>query len=246
MTGEAPDRILIVEDNFSLARGLSHALETEGYRIEHVARGDLALDRLRRGGFDLAILDLMLPGISGFDVLRSLRERGDDTPVLVLSARGEDVDKIQGFRLGADDYVVKPVGLVELLLRAGAILRRSAPRDPDGAPLLRWRFGEVEVDERTRIVTRKGEPVELSRLEFDLLAALLRAEGRAVPREELLRRVWGIRRPARVRTRTIDTHIAALRSKLEPDAPRPRYILTVRKVGYRLEPAPRGDGGDGE
>lgn len=228
-------RILIVEDNEHLALGVCRSLETEGYEVEHVARGDTALELVARGGWDLILLDLMLPGATGFDVLRGLREGEDDTPVLILSARGEEVDKIQGFRLGADDYVVKPVGVLELLFRIRAILRRVAPvsRPSSGEPTV-FRFGDVEVDEGARTVRRGGEPVTLSRLEFDLLIVLLRADGNAVGRERLLRDVWGIARPDRVRTRTIDTHIGALRAKLEPRPAAPCHILTVRKVGYRL------------
>lgn len=227
-------RILIVEDNRNLALGVRRALETEGYEVVHVVRGDDALERLEDGRFDLVVLDLMLPGASGFEVLRALRTGDDATPVLILSARGEDLDKIQGFRLGADDYVVKPVGVLELLLRVQAILRRAGRVEvPEPS---RHRFGDVEVDEGTRTVHRGGEPVDLTRLEFDLLAALLRAGGDVVRRERLLREVWGFPEPERVQTRTIDTHIASLRSKLEEDPGRPRHILTVRKVGYRLAP----------
>lgn len=230
-------RILIVEDNVSLAKGLERALDTEGYEVEHVAHGDRAAERVAAAGFDLVILDLMLPGASGFDVLRRLREGKDDTPVLILSARGEDVDKIQGFRLGADDYVVKPVGVLELLFRTQAILRRTRGR-ASGTPRV-YRFGDVVIDEGARTVERAGDRLTLPRLEFDLLVALLRADGDAVSRDRLLREVWDIRRPERIRTRTIDTHIAALRSKLEEDPARPRHILTVRKVGYRLTGAKR-------
>ncbi len=240
MNRHPPARILIIEDNVSLAEGVRCTLETEGYRVEHVVHGDEAHARLARERFDLILLDLMLPGASGFEVLRHLRERGDDTPVLILSARGEEVDKIQGFRLGADDYVVKPVGVLELLFRAGAILRRAGPPGPRGPAPRTYRFGDVELDEGARTVTRGNTAVSLTRLEFDLLAVLLRAGGNAVSRNRLLRDVWGISRPDRVRTRTIDTHIAALRSKLEVEPGRPRHILTVRKVGYRLDPGPRG------
>ena len=203
------ERILIVEDNRNVALGIRRALETEGYEVVHVIRGDEAARRLSRERFELVLLDLMLPGASGFDVLRGLREDDDATPVLVLSARGEEVDRIQGFRLGADDYVVKPVGVLELLFRVQAILRRTG-RPPTSEPA-EYRFGDIEVDEGARTVKRRGEPVELSRLEFDLLASLLRADGNAVSRDRLLREVWGIARPDRVRTRTIDTHISALR-----------------------------------
>ena len=229
---EGSARILIVEDNRNLALGIRRALETEGYDVVHVVRGDDALARLGRDSFDLVLLDLMLPGASGFEVLRGLRAADDTTPVLILSARGEEVDKIQGFRLGADDYVVKPVGVLELLFRVQAILRRTGRVEAHEPS--EYRFGEVHVDEGARTVTRAGEPVDLSRLEFDLLASLLRARGDAVSRDRLLREVWGIARPDRVRTRTIDTHISALRNKLEDEPGRPRHILTVRKVGYRL------------
>lgn len=237
MRGDHGARVLVVEDNASLAAGLSRALETEGYGVEHIARGDRAIGRLEDHDFDLIILDLMLPGASGFDVLRRLREGRDDTPVLILSARGEDVDKIQGFRLGADDYVVKPVGLLELLFRTEAILRRSHGTGR-GAPGT-YRFGNVVVDEGARTVERAGARVGLARLEFDLLVTLLRAGGHAVSRERLLRDVWDISNPGRIRTRTIDTHVAALRAKLEAEPAQPRHILTVRKVGYRLAGAER-------
>lgn len=236
MRQSALARVLIVEDNASLARGLERALETEGYEVAHVARGDRALARIEDHDFDLIILDLMLPGASGFDVLRRLREGRDDTPVLILSARGEDVDKIQGFRLGADDYVVKPVGVLELLFRTEAILRRT--HGIADAPAV-YRFGDVVVDEGARTVERAGVRVALARLEFDLLATLLRAGGHAVTRKRLLRDVWDIANPDRVRTRTIDTHIAALRAKLEVEPSGPRHILTVHKVGYRLAGAER-------
>lgn len=231
-------RVLIIEDNEHLALGVRRSLETEGYDVDHVARGDTALERVADGGYDLILLDLMLPGATGFDVLRELRARGDDTAVLILSARGEEVDKIQGFRLGADDYVVKPVGVLELLFRIRAILRRLGPgRAGPKTPAL-FTFGDIDVDEGARTVSRGGEPVELSRLEFDLLVVLLRADGHAVSRERLLREVWGIPRPDRVRTRTIDTHVGGLRNKLEPEPGRPRHILTVRKIGYRLDRDP--------
>jgi len=234
---EAAPRVLLVEDNASLAGGLARALESEGYEVEREERGDRALERLPGRSFDLVILDLMLPGATGFDVLRHWRRRGDETPVLILSARGEEVDRIQGFRCGADDYVVKPVGVIELLLRAGAILKRAGTRGSGPETVGTYAFGDVLVNEGTRTVTRRGDPVPLSRLEFDLLVALLRARGRAVAREDLLRDVWGFSRPERIRTRTIDTHIASLRGKLEPRPSRPTHILTVRKVGYRIDVA---------
>ena len=226
--------ILVVEDNVNLAAGLAKGLETDGHRVEVVHDGREALNRVEGGETpDLVVLDLMLPGLDGFSVLSELRSRGVDVPVLILSARGEDLDKVQGFRLGADDYVVKPVGLVELLLRVRAILRRSAPTSGSEEAVLC--FGDVVVDLGARTVTRADEEVELTRLEFDLLACLLAHRGKAVTRAALLSEVWGFPDPRKARTRTLDTHVASLRSKLEADPSRPAHIVTVRKVGYRID-----------
>jgi len=226
-------RILVVEDNANLALALQRTLESDGHEVKIVSRGDLVASAIRDGKTDLIVLDLMLPGLDGFGVLRELREIGDDTPVLILSARGEDVDKVQGFRLGADDYVVKPVGLVELLLRVRAILRRVG----GGAATAieeRHTVGDLTIDVGARTVCRGSIEIEVTPLEFALLACLLQHRGRAVSREQLLADVWGFPDPDRVRTRTIDTHVATLRAKLESDPTSPRLILTVRKVGYRL------------
>ena len=226
--------ILVVEDNVHLALGLRRSLESDGHSVEVCHEGGLALARSMEDPPDLIVLELMLPGLDGFAVLRELRGAGRATPVLILSARGEDVDKVQGFRLGADDYVVKPVGLVELLLRVRAILRRVAASDRAGQT--RCAFGQIVVDLDARTVERDGAPVDMTPLEFDLLACLIRNQGRAVTRETLLAEVWGFPEPGRVRTRTIDTHVATLRSKIEMDPTHPRHILTVRKIGYRLAP----------
>jgi len=226
-------QVLVVEDNVNLALGLRHSLESDGHAVTVVHDGNMALERAQQESPELIVLDLMLPGLDGFTVLRELRAAGAVTPVLILSARGEEVDKIQGFRLGADDYVVKPVGLVELLLRVRAILRRSTgARDGDLAPS--HRVGDVVVDLEARTVVRGGLDLDVTPLEFELLACLIRHRGRAVTRQTLLAEVWGFPDPGRVRTRTIDTHVATLRSKIETDPARPELILTVRKVGYRL------------
>jgi two-component system response regulator MtrA len=181
------------------------------------------------------MLDLMLPGMDGYRVLKTLREGGSDVPVLILTARGEEADKVLGFRLGADDYVTKPCGVLELLARVGALLRRSRLSENrasggDGHE----RFGTVEINPASRTVTREGVPVALSPKEFDLLLALVRRRGAVASRVELLREVWGHR--VEVMTRTVDIHIAELRRKLEQDPSQPRHILTVWKAGYRLEP----------
>lgn len=228
-------RILIVEDNPDLAYGLQTSLEIEGHSVEVAEDGVSGLERALDAPPDLIILDLMLPGMDGYRVLRSLREEGVETPVIILTARGEEADKVMGFRLGADQYVTKPFGLLELLARVKALLRRSAgpaePESREGASI--ERFGEIEVNPSSHTVTRAGEPVQLTPKEYDLLLALIRRRGAVASRPELLREVWG--HQASVMTRTVDIHISELRRKLEPDPPNPRHILTVRKAGYRLE-----------
>jgi len=226
-------RILIVEDNPDLAYGLRTGLEIEGYDVHVAENGETGLDRARSWVPDLVMLDLMLPGMDGYRVLRTLREGGSDVPVLILTARGEEADKVLGFRLGADDYVTKPCGVLELLARVGALLRRSRHAERAGADGIE-RFGSVEINPASRTVMREGIPVALSPKEFDLLLALVRRRGAVASRVELLREVWGHR--VEVMTRTVDIHIAELRRKLEHDPSQPRHILTVWKAGYRLEP----------
>lgn len=225
-------RVVVIEDNESLADGLRASLELDGHRVAVALDGEAGLEEIRHGGADVVVLDLMLPGQSGFQVLRTLRSEGREMPVLILSARSQEVDKVQGFRLGADGYAVKPIGVLELQARVNALLRRGGA-GPAGAGPPRT-FGSVVVDPETRTVTRDGVQVELSRLEFDLLLHLLRADGAVVSRHALLKEVWGYQRP--VGTRTVDTHVHTLRAKLERDPADPRHLLTVRKVGYRLRP----------
>jgi DNA-binding response OmpR family regulator len=226
-------RVLIIEDNRNLALGLRTNLEFEGHEAEIARDGATGLMRARTRGHDLIVLDLMLPGLDGFRVLEVLRSEGLATPVLVLTARGDEADKVRGLRGGADDYVTKPFALRELLARVAALLRRALPaggeRSPPAAGL---RFGDVAVNPATRIVTRGGRPVPLRPKEYDLLGALLRREGGVVGRAELLREVWGYHES--VLSRTLDTHVGELRRKLEADPATPRHILTVRKTGYRL------------
>jgi two-component system, OmpR family, alkaline phosphatase synthesis response regulator PhoP len=225
-------RVLIVEDNRDLAFGLRNNLEIEGYAVDVAPDGPAGLAAVRRASPDLVVLDLMLPGMDGYRVLRQLREEGLTMPVLILTARGEETDKVLGFRLGADDYVTKPFGVLELLARVEALLRRSRPAAPAPAHPVQ-RFGEVEVEVSTRSVRRAGRPVALTPMEFDLLVALLRRQGAVASRLELLSEVWG--HASDVLTRTVDTHIGELRRKLERDPSTPQHILTVRKAGYRLE-----------
>jgi DNA-binding response OmpR family regulator len=230
-------RILVVEDNPDLSLGLRNNLEIDGYEVAVAEDGTKGLELARSLRPDLVILDLMLPGTDGFRVLRTLRAEGFATPILILTARGEESDKVRGLRLGADDYVTKPFGLLELLARVEALLRRAS-RAEDAAsrgsgPRTIERFGQVEVDSATRTVRVAGRPIELAPREFDLLQALVDRSGSVVSRLTLLREVWGYSDD--VVSRTVDTHIAELRRKLEADPREPRHILTVRKAGYRLE-----------
>jgi DNA-binding response OmpR family regulator len=234
-------RLLLIEDNEALAVGLRSNLEFEGYQVLVCGDATAGLRLAREERPDLIILDLMLPDVDGYRVLRDLREGGDQTPVLILTALGEEAHKVRGFRFGADDYVTKPFGLMELLARVDALLRRAAryPAQSNGAPpppRETFSFGDVAVDAATRSVTRGGADVALRPKEFDLLLALARRDGQVASRLELLREVWGY--DDSVMSRTVDTHVAELRRKLEPDPSNPTYILTVLKTGYRLK---RGD-----
>jgi len=220
-------RVLVVEDNADLAYGLRNNLEIEGYEVEIASDGATGLQRARDSSPDLVILDLMLPQMDGFRVLRELRAASLTMPVLILTARGEESDKVRGLKLGADDYVTKPFGLLELLARVEALLRRKT-----SAPEIA-RFGNVEIDRAARTIARDGQPVDLAPKEYDLLLALFDRNGAAVSRLELMRQVWGY--SDSVITRTIDTHIAELRRKLERDPAAPQLILTVRKTGYRIK-----------
>jgi DNA-binding response OmpR family regulator len=232
-------RVLVIEDNPDLAYGLRNNLEIEGYTVEAVDDGARGLSRARAGAPDLIILDLMLPGMDGYRVLRALREEGRRVPILILTARGEEADKVRGLRLGADDYVTKPFGVLELLARVEALLRRAGDAAAgSGADLPQpvvERFGEVEIQCASRTVLRRGAPVALTPKEYELLLALVRRNGAVASRVELLTEVWGY--SSAVMSRTVDTHVAELRRKLEDDLGAPRHILTVRKAGYRLSRA---------
>ncbi|MGZ8471541.1 MAG: response regulator transcription factor [Gemmatirosa sp.] len=240
-------RIVVVEDNPDLAFGLRNNLEIEGYEVDVAPDGPAGLAAVRAGAPDLVLLDLMLPGLDGFRVLKTLRDEGRQMPVLILTARGEEADKVRGLHLGADDYVTKPFGVLALLARVRALLRRAArdaavatanaaaaPTSGNGTTAACARFGAVEIQPAARRVTRAGAEIPLAPLEYDLLHALVRRGGAVATRLDLLREVWGY--SAAVVSRTVDTHIAELRRKLEEDPARPRHIITVRKVGYRLQP----------
>ena len=224
--------MLVVEDNANLAFGLTRSLESEGYEVESAEDGSRGFELARSTNPDLVVLDLMLPGMDGYTILKKLRAEGKDVPVLILTARGEEADKVFGFRLGADDYVTKPFSLSELLARVQAILRRAKGGDRrDGEAV--EEFGDVSINTLARSVKRGESEVALTPKEFDLLLALVRRRGAVASRLELLKEVWG--HQAEVMTRTVDIHIAELRRKLEHDPSTPKHILTVWKAGYRLQ-----------
>lgn len=230
-------RVLVIEDSNDLAQGLRYNLELEGYAVKVADDGNMGLSLAREWDPDLVILDLMLPGMDGYSVLRTLRADGRQTPVLILSARGEESDKVRGFQLDADQYVTKPFGLIELLERVKSLLRRSRQRTDvpeNGASTGNIKFGDVMIDPASRTVTRAGEAVSLTPKAYELMMALIKRKGAVATRVELLREVWDHR--AIVLTRTVDSHMAELRKKLEHDAADPKHFITIWKVGYRFTP----------
>jgi DNA-binding response OmpR family regulator len=225
-------RILVAEDDPDLALGLKNNLEIEGYEVRVARDGAEALAQALEWQPTLLILDLVMPKIEGMRVLRELREHDTRVAVLILTARGEEADKVRGLKLGADDYVTKPFGLLELLARVESLLRRSrAAPTQTAAEILR--FGDVEVEPVARRVRKAGVEVTLRPKEYDLLLELLRRRGEVRSRLDLMQTVWGY--SSAVITRTVDTHMFELRRKLEADAANPRHIVTVRGVGYRLD-----------
>ncbi len=223
--------VLVIEDDSAIRRGLCDALTFAGYEVLQAADGLAGMEKAQRATFDLVLLDIVLPHHSGFEILQALRDHRPGTPVIVLSARGEETDRVTGLKLGADDYVVKPFSIRELLARVEAVLRRS-PERPD--PLAKLAFpGGIADLQRMEIRYDDAGREDLSDREADLIRYLGMHRGRAISREELLRRVWRIE-PRQTETRTIDMHIAHLRSKLRDDGQNPRLILTVRGKGYML------------
>lgn len=222
--------VLVVEDDDSIAMGLEMNLSAEGYRVLVAADGEEGLGLARAGGIDLVILDVMLPKLNGFELLRTLRAERHTMPVIMLSARGAEMDKVMGLELGAEDYITKPFGLAELLARVKAVLRRDAiARGDDASPI---RAADLEIRPTTREVRRDGKLVELTATEFDILFCLVQAGGRVLSREQLQAKVWG---PSHHGTpRTVDNFILQLRAKLELDPTNPRHLVTVRGVGYRF------------
>jgi two-component system, OmpR family, alkaline phosphatase synthesis response regulator PhoP len=226
-------RILVVEDNENLAYGLGASLELEGHDVAVAPDGEQGLRYVREWKPDLIVLDVMLPEIGGYQVLKILREEGVSSPVILLTARGEEADKVLGFRLGADDYVTKPFSLLELMARIETRLRRGgAASTGSRPPSHEERFGAIQVLPAEQRVMVHDREVALSPMAFKLLMALVNREGAVASRADLLREVWG--HQARVKTRTVDVHISELRRKLEFDSANPTHILTARKSGYRL------------
>jgi DNA-binding response OmpR family regulator len=225
-------KILVVEDNAALAEGIAYNLEHEQHEVRLAEDGREGLAAVRAWSPDLVILDLMLPELDGYEVLRAIRRDRNAVPVIILSARGEEADKVRGFRLDADQYVTKPFGVMELMERVNSLLRRSGSRAGAPAGPGALRFGDVVVDVRSRTVTRAGEPCTLSPKAFELLLAIAARGGAVATRLELLTEVWGY--DSQVLSRTVDSHVAELRRKLERDPARPRHIITVWKVGYRF------------
>jgi two-component system, OmpR family, alkaline phosphatase synthesis response regulator PhoP len=229
-------RVLVVEDNISLAEGIAYNLRHEKHETRIAEDGAAALSMAREWNPDLVILDLMLPIIDGYEVLASLRKDRNRVPVIILTAKGEEADKVRGFRLDADQYVTKPFGVLELLERVNSLLRRHPQEHAGSGPDHLIRFGDIVVDPSSRTVRRGECPCMLTPKAFELLLALVQRGGSVATREELLREVWGY--GAFVLSRTVDSHVAELRRKLEVDAAQPRHIVTVWKVGYRFDAGP--------
>ncbi len=224
-------RVLVAEDDPSILTGLVDLLEGEHYEVVAATDGDEALSAFRERKPNLVLLDIMMPGRSGYDVCREIRRNDTVTPVLMLTAKGQEVDKVVGLELGADDYIVKPFGVNELLARIHAALRRAAPRraEPDNGPI---EFGDVRVDPKTLRGARAGQVFDVTPREVALLREFVAHDGEVLDRNTLLERVWGVKYEGT--TRTLDQHIAKLRQKIEHDTGNPRYIQTVHGAGYRF------------
>jgi DNA-binding response OmpR family regulator len=221
-------RILVVEDESAIAFGLQLDLKSEGYDVEMASDGETALQRARKEDFDLILLDVMLPRKDGFEVCRELRLGGTKTPIIMLTAKVQEAEKVMGLELGADDYVTKPFSPRELRARVKAALRRTMEDESQT-----YLFGDFEVDFARGELRRSGKPVELTALEFKLLAAFIRNRGRLLSRGQLLDLVWG--HDTFVTDRVVDNHVVALRKKIEPERSQPRYLLSIRGMGYRFD-----------
>jgi two-component system alkaline phosphatase synthesis response regulator PhoP len=221
-------RLLVVEDEPGIAFALETDLRSEGYDVTVATTGDDGSQRARTEPFDLVLLDVMLPGKDGFEVCREIRRAGIRTPIILLTAKSQEAEKVMGLELGADDYVTKPFSPRELRARIKAALRRAAPESPDV-----FRFGDSEVDFARCEVRRGGAAIDLTALEFKLLSVFVRSRGRVLTREQLLDAAWG--RDVSLNDRVVDNHIVSLRRKIEPDPAQPRFLLNIRGLGYRFD-----------
>jgi two-component system response regulator RegX3 len=225
-------RILIVEDEEAIRVGLVDVFIYHGFTVESVAEGPAGLQKALSGTFDMILLDVMLPGMNGFDICNRIREQDRDQPIIMLTAKSSDEDIVQGLTLGADDYVAKPFSVAQLVLRVEAVLRRSRHSETNQHFI---RLGDrVEIDIRNLSGKRQEEPLSFTRREMDIIEYLHNHQERPVSREELLNKVWGYAKNAAIETRTVDIHIAKLRRKIETDSASPRFLTTVRGAGYRL------------
>jgi DNA-binding response OmpR family regulator len=229
-----PKQILIAEDDASIRLVLVDVLESEGYRVSVATNGEEALALFEAATPDLAILDIMMPRLSGYDVCRAIRKADATLPLIMLSAKSEEIDKVLGLELGADDYITKPFGVRELLARVSAALRRASATAPVDSSVVAVRFGDIELDRARRQLLRGKEEIPLTQLEYRVLLAFIDHADRALSRDDLLNAAWGI--DYQGTTRTLDQHVSQLRHKIEPDPAKPRYLLTVHGYGYRYRP----------
>jgi len=225
-------QLLLVEDELGLVMTLTDRLESEGFTVENARDAKSGLQRATEGRFDVILLDVMLPGGNGLDICRTVRQKGIQTPILMLTARGQVVDRVVGLKLGADDYLVKPFEMSELLARIEAVMRRSRPTNTSGESLEVFQTGDLRMDFRRAEVFKKGEVLGLSAREYKLLRYFVEHRGAALSRDELLNEVWGYN--AMPSTRTVDVHVAWLRQKIEDNPRHPAHILTVHGLGYKF------------
>ena len=223
-------RILVVEDEPTIATGLRDDLELEGYAVEVVDDGDVAMRRVLEGDFDLIVLDIMLPGMDGFAICREARMKGIQTPIIMLTAKGQEVDKVVGLELGADDYVTKPFSPRELLARIKAVLRRG---HVEAKPAAKYVFADITIDLNRCEAMKNGRKIDLTAMEFKLLRAFLERRGQALTIDQILQEVWG--RDVFLTDRVVYTHVNNLRSKIERDPRNPRLLVSVRGIGYRFD-----------
>ena len=224
-------KILIVEDESNMLRGLQDNLEFEGYEVDLAEEGKTGLEKIQKNKYDLILLDVMLPHISGFDICKTVRKEGIYTPIILLTAKGEEIDKVRGLELGADDYITKPFSLRELIARIKAVLRRTESAQPDNAND-ECTIGKLYVNFRTYEATSEDQPVKMSAKEVEILKYLCNHKNQAVDRYDIMNEVWGVNNE--ITTRTVDNFILKLRQKIEADPNNPKKILTIHGVGYKL------------